>query len=498
MFTKNLLRLIRPVQVTLFACVAILLCLVGQTRISHEEPADFFAGVDLEEEVFELPEFDEYRAIDPDAFPDDMTDLLDAETRLPMFFQEPILLPDDLGQMVTPQKPLLENALTFAVSEAEPFREFWYPKEKKRLLLKMGVGTNESEAAVARGLAWLANQQISIDDKTGYWEFDGVQKDWRIAATGLAILPFLAMGETHIPRPKKPRKPDLEGVPEMPTYDKNIARGLAYLLSRQKTNGGIVGIDGKVNMVEHGIATLALCELTGMVGDKDPILRDAAILAVEFIVKAQAKDGSWGHRPNENGDTLTLAWQIQALKSADISGLKITGVKTATKKAEVFLESMMTNTASEFNFGFDKQGNGSDACTAAGILCRMYLGWKPSTPALMNGIKHLKQNTPTGSNVDLLTQYYATQVMFFYGGPDWHKGWNPAMQRAFLRARIYEEPNRGSWPPKFDELGGEAGIGKQYGRLGTTCFSLLTISVNLGRHLPLYQVENLDKNSFQD
>ena len=51
---------------------------------------------------------------------------------------------------------------------------------------------HRSEAAVARGLAWLARKQL----KDGSWEFDGSSKD-KVAATGMALLPFLAAGETH-------------------------------------------------------------------------------------------------------------------------------------------------------------------------------------------------------------------------------------------------------------------------------------------------------------
>ena len=57
---------------------------------------------------------------------------------------------------------------------------------------KAGGGNSASEAAVAAGLAWLARKQL----KDGSWEFDGGSKD-KIAATGMALLPFLAAGETH-------------------------------------------------------------------------------------------------------------------------------------------------------------------------------------------------------------------------------------------------------------------------------------------------------------
>src|SRR5262249_44285216 len=62
----------------------------------------------------------------------------------------------------------------------------------KDLLLKRDGGTTDSQAAVGRGLAWLARKQL----KDGSWEFDGSSKE-KVAATGMALLPFLGAGETH-------------------------------------------------------------------------------------------------------------------------------------------------------------------------------------------------------------------------------------------------------------------------------------------------------------
>jgi hypothetical protein len=58
----------------------------------------------------------------------------------------------------------------------------------KSKMLKEGGGNDESERAVARGLAWLARQQ----KQDGSWEYDQGEKEHRAAATGMALLPFLA------------------------------------------------------------------------------------------------------------------------------------------------------------------------------------------------------------------------------------------------------------------------------------------------------------------
>src|SRR5205823_13030215 len=56
----------------------------------------------------------------------------------------------------------------------------------KDKLLAKGGGNTESEAAVARGLAWLAKKQL----KDGSWEIDCNRKE-KVAAGGMALLPIL-------------------------------------------------------------------------------------------------------------------------------------------------------------------------------------------------------------------------------------------------------------------------------------------------------------------
>ncbi|MSR53766.1 MAG: hypothetical protein EXS09_10820 [Gemmataceae bacterium] len=329
----------------------------------------------------------------------------------------------------------------------------------KDKMLKSGGGNTESEAAVARGLAWLARKQL----KDGSWEFDGSSKD-KIASTGLALLPFLAAGETHKYGTK---------------YKDTVKRGLDWLMSRVGSGGGFAGSN---NMYAVGIATVALCEAAGMT--KDPAVKAKATMAVGYIVGAQGRNGSWGYSgPASNeGDTSIVGWQVQALASGKLAEIKFDKDKVF-KNANKFLESVSTDSGSKY--GYTTKG-ASQTLTPVGLLSRYYMQeMSPRHPAFGRGVDFLKQFPPQKGYFDMYYYYYATQVMHFYEGPDWHKFWNPKMRDLLidLQNKGGDDEKRGSWEKD------QGFIGSQCGKLGTTCLALLTLEVYY-RHLPLYKRDN--------
>ena len=128
--------------------------------------------------------------------------------------------------------------------------------------------------------------------------------------------------------------------------------------------------------------------------------------------------------------------------------------------------------------------------TAIGLLCRhTFDGWGPNHPGMADGVAGLAKNPPSETNRDPVYLYYATQVMFRYGGGDW-KDWNEGPKRAdgtrtgglrdLLVIAQWKKygPNWGSWEP-------DAGaFGTRYGRLGTTALTVLTLETYY-RHPPL-------------
>jgi hypothetical protein len=330
---------------------------------------------------------------------------------------------------------------------------------KEKLLRDRG-GNDDTEAAVARALAWLAKQQ---NLSGGFWEYDGGAKLNRIAATGMCLLPFLAAGETH----KSAKK-----------YQKTVATGLDYLKGQIQLNGEL-----HPNMYAHAIGTVALCEAAGMT--KDESLKQFARRAVDYIIKAQAGNGSWGYQAGAEGDTSIVGWQIQALKSARLADIPVP--EQSFRQAANFLESVSSDYGA--TYGYRSKGS-TYTLSAVGLLCRQYMGWNPKNPSLAKGVDLLwTKNPPNEKDFDIYYYYYATQVVHFFDGPAWRRDWNPKMRGILLDKQLTEKNNAkagdiGSWPRDDGPH-----LGNQCGKLGTTALACLTLEVYY-RHLPLYKRDN--------
>jgi hypothetical protein len=316
-----------------------------------------------------------------------------------------------------------------------------------------------SEAAVARGLRWLARVQ-SAD---GRWKLDGNFPDKGnpndAAGTALGVLPFLAAGFTH--RPAKDN-----------AYDKPIDKAIKYLVSIQDRKTGAFARD----MYAHGICTIAICEAFGL--SQDYALKRPAQNAINYIVSAQHPGGGWRYQPGQAGDTSVTGWQVMALKSGMMAGLEVP--PGSLRKAQAYLDACV-EPATE---GYGYQGpTPTPTMSAVSLLCRQYLqGWGPQNLRMIKGIdNYIKPNSPKPDRKDIYYYYYATQVMHHFGGTDW-KAWNVTMRDQLVAEQAKNEADLttwGSWSPKGDAWG------RTGGRLMQTSLSLLTLEVYY-RYLPLY------------
>jgi len=350
--------------------------------------------------------------------------------------------------------------------------------DMRQYLLQSEGGTPESEAAVQRALAWLAEHQ----EYNGSWSFDHAQHpkcngqcdnkgytNSPIAATGLALLPFLGNGHTQH-----------EGK-----YKDNVNAGLKFLMrsvKRERRMGSLWDPHGM--MYGHGLASIALCEAYGM--SHDGQLRRQAQSVINFIVDAQdPAGGGWRYHPRMPGDTSVVGWQLMALKSAEMADL---AVPDATlKKVSKFLDSVQSNRGA--NYGYQIPETTRPPNTAIGLLCRMYLGWKRDHEALRDGVHQLSILGPSTENSgmpnNMYYNYYATQVLHHFGGPDWPK-WNEVMREYLIDTQARTGHETGSW--YFDGVDQGSGAG---GRLYCTAMATMILEVYY-RHMPLYREQSVN------
>jgi hypothetical protein len=342
----------------------------------------------------------------------------------------------------------------------------------------------EVEQAIAKGLEWLALHQAP-DGHWGLHDFNkhartkplpegqvlgdkcdpGTPRQNDTVGTALALLPFLAAGHTH-----KPGKGAVD-------YSKTVSAGLQWLIKKQGKDGAMGG-----EMYTQAIATFALCEAFGMTSD--PILKPAAQKSLDYIVAAQHEAGGWRYSPKQAGDLSVTGWQMTALKSGQMAGLKVP--PETFKKAEKFLDSCQTRDGG-YSYMPD-QGLATPTMTAVGMLCRQYLGANPRNPQLLKGTVILEKSPP-GATKDSYYEFYATRVMlqmggasweFWSKGPDGKNGIREVLVKSQLKEQGARPAHAGSWDPP-------QGAANSGGRIMATSLALLMLEMQptrLPRELP--------------
>lgn len=410
------------------------------------------------------------------------------------------------------------------------------PRLRVEMVQREG-GTTLTEAAVARGLRWLSLHQMNDGcwSLHRYHQADGcdcragnnvIHSD--TAGTGLALLPFLGAGQTHL----------------VGRYRENVSRGLHYLLRKQADDGDLRGQwQGNSGMYAHGICAIVLCEAFLLTGDQQ--LRDPAQRAINFIVEAQNDQGGWRYRPrSRDGDTSVLGWQLMALQSGRAAGLEIpesafnlsgqyldlvehrpdyVGWMRGWRRrlsdgppvlmelldrdrwsiddismAATLLEDAQDDSpqlrgmwrdyqslvASGGRYAYQPRRSPTHVMTAEALLCRMYLGWNKSMPGMKEGAQYLLDRfMPSRDAPNIYYWYYGTQVFHHMGGEMWDQ-WNRRMRDVLVLTQEKRGHEAGSWwDPRMQHANG--------GRLYVTALSICTLEVYY-RHLPIYRQIDLN------
>ena len=210
-----------------------------------------------------------------------------------------------------------------------------------------GYGDATTEACVLKALRWLKKTQT----ESGAWTGD-------IANTALAVLAYLAHGET----------------PASKEFGTTVEKAIQYLIDAQTIDGNGVCKFRGAGGTEYGylICTYALCEAYGMT--KNPNAKQAALIALDRIVKNQSPTGGWDYnmkKTSTRDDMSFEGWALQAVKAGKMAGLHPDGLDECIKKAIKCLK-----TRNFKNGGFNYCAGGAPTgLTATGCLCMQLLGY---------------------------------------------------------------------------------------------------------------------------
>jgi hypothetical protein len=262
--------------------------------------------------------------------------------------------------------------------------------------------TSASEAAVLNALRWLK----SIQEEDGSWRLEsGGTGGGRHgvgaapAMTGLALLAFLAHGET----------------PNSPEFGYTVETALKWLQGAQEADGRFAGRDGYD--YSHSIAAFALCEAYGMT--RNPLLEPVARRAVSVIVRGQNASGGWTYncQPGTRNDLSYTGWCVQAIKAAKIARITCDGLDESLERA---VAGLVANAAPSGGFGYSSPAKSN--LTGVGVLGLQLLGYKAPGHierglAVLDGAT-CRWNEPLGRN-PIYYWYYITQAKRLAGGRHW-------------------------------------------------------------------------------
>lgn len=290
------------------------------------------------------------------------------------------------------------------------------------------VITPEHEAAVAKGLAWLAanqNEDGSWSSKVGRKVNEGYDYTGEaphVGVTALACVAFLAGGH----QPGRGR------------YGDAIERGLDYVLG-SATEDGYITRNG-TRMYSHAFATLFLAEIYGMTHRED--VRTKLQAAVDFIVGCQNEEGGWRYAPFESqSDMSIVVCQVIALRAARNIGIRVPK-ETVDRASEYVKDSAIgfdeaqrslrrrfqVDLSGSFKYQREGATRSSFPLTAAGVTAMNGLGIY-SDEAIAEGLDYLRRNldmfnrrrgdSGDGHYFFWYGHYYGVQAMYLAGEPYW-------------------------------------------------------------------------------
>ena len=193
-----------------------------------------------------------------------------------------------------------------------------------------------------------------------------------------------------------------------------------------------------------------------------PLLEES----VDIIINGQSNGGGWyysyGNKEGQYGDMSISGWQIQALETAYLTGIKQSEITATLEKATKFVKNMYFSNSSTSKGAFGYQNPQLHwTLTGTGLLSLIYLNQRNSNEAngsvnfisddvifgINNNIANVGGNYGgkvgdkwTGSDT-IYAYYYITQALFLYDGPhgpnwnNWNKQFNDPQTRVLIKTQ---------------------------------------------------------------
>jgi hypothetical protein len=312
------------------------------------------------------------------------------------------------------------------------------------------------DTSIRRALAHLKTTQ----KPSGAWD-GGFGEATSI--TSLAVMAYLAAG--HVPGAPGP-------------YRDTVERGVRYVLDHQHADGMLVSNNRGGPMYCHGISTLMLAEVVGMI--PEPALagrvQTALSRAVLVIVKSQDVKkgpdhaGGWRYQPNGNDSDLSVTgWQVMALRAAKSAGCAVDSARI--DRAVAYLKRCALK---DGGFAYQPRQGPNNPRTGVGILALEICG-SHLTPEAIAGSKYLLNHPPVwGSPYFFYEAYYCSQAMFQVGEVAFR-----GYQNKLVSILLEHQQQDGSW---FSGDGNDQSAGRNY----CTAMGVLALAVEYG-YLPIYQ-----------
>lgn len=341
--------------------------------------------------------------------------------------------------------------------------------------------TPEHEAAVERGLRWLAEHQNadgSWTAKIGFKlnsEYRETSEAGHIGVTALAGTAFLAGGHT----------------PARGEYSDTVARALDYVLSGVQEDGYIT-LNGS-RMYSHAFATMFLAEVCGMSHRAD--VRAKLQKAVDFIVETQNSEGGWRYVPfSPESDMSIVVCQAMALRAARNIGIRVPKAtidraaryvvdSAITEESQSGYHSLYADEVGAFNYQRNRGSRSSFPLAAAGVTALHGLGIY-SDESIRRGLDYLRRklvefDASYGRRVGghyffWYGHYYGVQAMYTAGTAFQVNYWEPYFEEVRGELLAMQNPD-GSWP-------NNTGPGPAFG----TAMAVLILEIPY-RYLPIFQ-----------